>query len=254
MNEISKVVGAAFVFNEAFSGRPFLFFDKAKIVYVESGALELGVGEQRRIVFAGMAVYIPAMTRGFKKKKGPEVSGWLLNLPPELTDFMPREVFSLKYSDLAYWLSKKIISWTFSPETAAAYERLILTFCDELKCLGKSPYHLPRFPRDKQLRMVAKFLIENIQDMNTLDYWAKVAAKSRRLFTEAWKSETGLSFAVWRQRVKFLAALRMLEENKSVTEVALSLGYKNVSTFNVVFRKEFGDSPLNYMLTKKQGR
>lgn len=63
--------------------------------------------------------------------------------------------------------------------------------------------------------------------MQSLDHWAAVAAMSRRTFTARLKEETGLSFSVWRQKLKLSAAIKMLNAGKPISEIARALGYKN---------------------------
>jgi AraC-like DNA-binding protein len=55
--------------------------------------------------------------------------------------------------------------------------------------------------------------------------------------------ETGLSFGLWRQKVRLLDSIRLLTEGKSVTEAALDVGYASVSAFIAAFRETFGYTP-----------
>ncbi len=55
--------------------------------------------------------------------------------------------------------------------------------------------------------------------------------------------ETGLSFRSWRQRVRLLSSLRVLEEGGHVTRAALSCGYESTSAFIAAFKKMFGFTP-----------
>ncbi|TKR55717.1 AraC family transcriptional regulator [Allopusillimonas ginsengisoli] len=59
-------------------------------------------------------------------------------------------------------------------------------------------------------------------------------------------AETGFSFTEWRQRVRLLKALERLVAGRSVTAVALDLGYDNVSTFIALFKRIFGVTPGRY--------
>jgi methylphosphotriester-DNA--protein-cysteine methyltransferase len=46
----------------------------------------------------------------------------------------------------------------------------------------------------------------------------------------------------------------MLAQNKSVTEVAIAVGYDSVSAFIGMFRTMLGSTPYTYFRTKQQGR
>ena len=51
--------------------------------------------------------------------------------------------------------------------------------------------------------------------------WAHVAGMARRTFMRAFSAQAGMSFGRWRQQARLFAALEMLAQNKSVTEVAI---------------------------------
>ncbi|MCE6982187.1 helix-turn-helix domain-containing protein, partial [Pseudomonas frederiksbergensis] len=55
--------------------------------------------------------------------------------------------------------------------------------------------------------------------------------------------ETGLSFRLWRQRMRLLSALPALERGERVTDVALACGYESLSAFIAAFGKQFGLPP-----------
>ena len=60
------------------------------------------------------------------------------------------------------------------------------------------------------------------------------------------QSETGLSFAAWRQQARVLEAMGRLGSGAPVTQVALDLGYDSVSAFSAMFRRAAGTSPSAY--------
>ena len=54
-----------------------------------------------------------------------------------------------------------------------------------------------------------------------------------------------MSFGRWRQQARLFAALEMLAQRKSVTEVAIAVGYDSVSAFIEMFRM-LGTTPQTY--------
>jgi AraC-like DNA-binding protein len=57
-----------------------------------------------------------------------------------------------------------------------------------------------------------------------------------------------MTFGRWRQHVRLVHALRLLAAQRSVTSVALEVGYDSVSAFVSSFRKVFGKTPARYYL------
>lgn len=59
------------------------------------------------------------------------------------------------------------------------------------------------------------------------------------------KNETGLTFSAYLNKLRLAEAARLLAEEPqaNVSEIALSVGYNNVSYFNKLFKNEYGSSP-----------
>lgn len=76
--------------------------------------------------------------------------------------------------------------------------------------------------------------------------WAHDHNKSERTFHRWFKSETGLSFQAWRNRVCIIYALNALKENISITEIAFNLGYEHSAAFTAMFSKIMGYPPTHF--------
>src|SRR5712672_1764853 len=86
--------------------------------------------------------------------------------------------------------------------------------------------------------------------VHRMDAWAHVAGMARRTFMRAFSAEAGMSFGRWRQQARLFAALEMLAQRKSVTEVAIAVGYDSVSAFIEMFRTMLGTTPQRYFRGK----
>ncbi len=60
-----------------------------------------------------------------------------------------------------------------------------------------------------------------------------------------------MTFGRWRQQARLFAALEMLAQRKSVTEVAIAVGYGSVSAFIEMFRTMLGTTPQTYFRGKR---
>jgi transcriptional regulator GlxA family with amidase domain len=83
-------------------------------------------------------------------------------------------------------------------------------------------------------------------DERRLDDWAHLAGMARRTFMRAFSAQAGMSFGRWRQQARLFAALEMLAQRKSVTDVAIAVGYDSVSAFIEMFRTMLGATPQTY--------
>jgi AraC-like DNA-binding protein len=70
----------------------------------------------------------------------------------------------------------------------------------------------------------------------------------------AFSAEAGMPFGRWRQQARLFAALEMLAQKKSVTEVAIAVGYDSVSAFIQMFRTMLGTTPRTYFRGSQEPR
>jgi AraC-like DNA-binding protein len=130
--------------------------------------------------------------------------------------------------------------------------RLAAVLLDELTTARAAPLHLP-MPRDPRLLAITEPLGADPSDKRALAAWARVAGASSRTLARLFVSETGLSFAHWRQQARLLRALERLAAGESVTTVALELGYEGPSAFIAMFRSRLGATPGRYFLESSVG-
>lgn len=117
--------------------------------------------------------------------------------------------------------------------------RLILA---ELTRLRDAPLAVP-MPRDARALRIARALLDNSSLEHDLDRWAEEAGASRRTLARLFRSETGLSFAEWRARLRAIDGLARLADGASVAETARSVGYASPSAFSAMIHRTLGQPP-----------
>jgi transcriptional regulator GlxA family with amidase domain len=132
-------------------------------------------------------------------------------------------------------------------------KRLIAVLRDEIRHPEQQPLRLP-IPNEERLARVAHALLDDVADDRTLDGWAKCAGMARRTFMRAFSTQVGMPFGRWREQALLFAALEMLAQNKSVTEVAIAVGYDSVSALIGMFRTMLGSTTHIYFRSKQEGR
>jgi len=80
----------------------------------------------------------------------------------------------------------------------------------------------------------------------SIDEWSTDLGMGRRAFTRAFRRETGLSFAEWRQQACLLAALPRLAIGDPVTTIAIDLDYDSPAAFATMFKRLVGVPPSRY--------
>lgn len=116
---------------------------------------------------------------------------------------------------------------------------------DQLAVLPVAPIDLP-MPRDPRAVRAAARVRDTPDARHTLASVARHAGASARTLERLFRTETALSFGVWRQRARMLIALQTLAEGASVTAAAIAVGYESTSAFVAAFRRTLGTTPGRY--------
>ena len=123
--------------------------------------------------------------------------------------------------------------------------RLIRVLLDRLITLTVAPLFLPQ-PRDDRLKRITSAIAKDLSDGTPLEGWAKRAGVTTRTAARLFRQETGLSFGQWRLQLRLLTALEQLGMGDTVSNVALNVGYSDVSSFIAVFKAALGETPAKY--------
>lgn len=151
-------------------------------------------------------------------------------------------------SDLAGCLIAELVNE--DAPTLEQRRRLVMDLLlDEITRLEEKPLGLP-FPEDQRLAGLCRRFLEAPDARASIDQWAGLLGVSRRSFSRWFRVETGVSFGTWRQQACILAALPRLARGEPVTNVALDVGYENISAFTTMFRRMLGSSPSAYLKSR----
>lgn len=120
--------------------------------------------------------------------------------------------------------------------------RLVTVLLDQLQAAAETGLYLP-WPADPRLKPLCEALYKTPDLPKKLGDWARELALSEKTLTRLFQQHTGLSFRAWRQRLRLLSALPLLQHGEQVTHVALACGYDSTSAFIAAFRKHLGVTP-----------
>ncbi|MDE1996512.1 MAG: helix-turn-helix transcriptional regulator [Rhizobiaceae bacterium] len=120
--------------------------------------------------------------------------------------------------------------------------RLAEVLVDQIRVAPRCESYLP-LSDDTLLGPVLRALQNDPGDRHSLAEWARRMGTTERTLSRRCQDDLGMSFNEWRQRLKLVSALAMLEADKPVQQVARQLGYSNASAFIAMFRRLTGTSP-----------
>lgn len=218
--------------------------DKGQVVYARTGVMTVATAEGSWVVPPQRAVWVPARTEHEIRMSG-EVEMRTVYLHEEASQGLPTHCCVLSVPPL---LRELILSSVALPQLyplGGAEERLVSVLLDQVRAMQVAPLHLP-LPSDSRVVQITDALNRDPADRRDLEEWSHAVAASPRTLARLFRRETGLSFGRWRQQLRLLRALEWLADGRTVTEIALSLGYDSTSAFVAMFRRNLGCTPGRY--------
>ncbi|OAJ65516.1 AraC family transcriptional regulator [Paraburkholderia ginsengiterrae] len=222
---------------------PWRAYRRARLIHVQTGVLVVRSETERWVVPSGHAVWLLAGVLHRLAAVAPVrffslfADGDAAPLPPQGGAVVPDrlvEALLMAAADLP-------LDQPFDEPAT----RLVQVLLDRLPGLPAAPLGL-NWPRDPRAQRIADALSANPADSGILDDLAAAAGVTGRTAARLFVKETGQTFGQWRQQLRLLVALEHLGGGASVTQVALDVGYNDVSSFIAVFRDAFGDTPARY--------
>jgi AraC-like DNA-binding protein len=215
---------------------------RAQLVYASSGVMMVRTPEGSWVVPPHRAVWMPAGTEHEIRISG-IVRMRTLYIDPAETAGLPGRCMVVEVTPLLRELILRVVEREISGPPAWGLLPLIL---DELVGLPALALDLP-MPSDRRARRLAEALIAEPSLDLTLGQWSATAGASSRTLARLFRSETGLTFGAWRQRLRLTRSLALLARGQSILSVALELGYDSPSAFTAMFRRALGRAPTDYV-------
>ncbi len=106
----------------------------------------------------------------------------------------------------------------------------------------------------RRIEKVMSFIHSNFEKPMTLSEAAKITNMTESAFSRFFKLRTGITFIDCLTEVRLGHASRMLiETTKTISEIAYSCGFNNISNFNRIFRRKKGCTPKDLRESYNQG-
>ena len=224
---------------------------RGQLVALTEGLLMVEAGSERWMFPSQHCAWTPPDWKHAARSVG-RAAGWMVDLSPEVCRGLPKTPCMFSSSELLFAIVQRMAAWDLRQPLNASQKHLIATLRDEIRQPDRQSLHLT-MPTEERLARVADALLEDVGNDRTLDAWARVAGMARRTFMREFSAQVGMSFGRWRQQARLFAALEMLAQRKSVTEVAIAVGYDSVSAFIEMFRTMLGTTPQKYFRGRLSG-
>jgi AraC-like DNA-binding protein len=212
-----------------------------QFVYAVTGVMRLRTRDEAWIVPPDRAVYLPARTDHSISMRG-RVEMRTLYISRAAHDALPEAPTVLEVSPLLRELVLALIEEPVDYDEQGRAGAVAFLILAEIARARRLSLMIP-MPRDPRLLRVCNALLADPASRVTLDGWSEQAGASARTLARLFEAELGMSFAAWRQRVRFHNALEAIVGGAPIARVAERNGYRSSSAFSAAFRKAMGQAP-----------
>jgi AraC-like DNA-binding protein len=222
-----------------------------EFVYAFSGVMEIKLADHHYLAPPRYGIWLPPATMhvGFNRHAASFCS---IYLAPELCTNLPGASCALTVGPLLRAILDELRGDPPPLAPDPAQQRLLQVVLDQLERAPHAGSYLPG-SNDPLLAPVLKALAAWPGDPRSLPQWAQMVNTTERTLMRRCQRDLGMSLIEWRQRLKVIEALALLEQGCTVEAIGLGLGYSSASAFIIMFRKMMGNTPDEYRKDKLGG-
>lgn len=132
-------------------------------------------------------------------------------------------------------------------ETAILASKYFVVDIDRESQAAYTMFQGQKSHNDEAVKQAQDYIDKNIHLKITIDELASLVSVGRRSFERRFKLATNNSVLEYINRVKVEAAKRSFESSrKNINEIMFNVGYNDIKTFRLIFKKVTGLTPLEY--------
>lgn len=132
-------------------------------------------------------------------------------------------------------------------ETAILASKYFVVDIDRESQAAYTMFQGQKSHNDEAVKQAQDYIDKNIHLKITIDELASLVSVGRRSFERRFKQATNNSVLEYINRVKVEAAKRSFESSrKNINEIMFNVGYNDIKTFRLIFKKVTGLTPLEY--------
>lgn len=212
-----------------------------EFVYSFSGVMEVKVLGHHYLAPPQYGIWLPPHLEhvGLNRKAAHHCS---LYVSTSLCHHLPAEPCALTVSPLVRALLEHLRQQPAGIPTAGAETRLLKVLLDQLSAAPRAGSYLPGSD-DPALGAVLRMLEAQPGDNRSLAEFASAVHSTERTLMRRCQRDLGMTFAEWRQRLRVVRAMPLLEAGQTVETIALDVGYGSASAFITMFKKMTGSTP-----------
>ncbi|UTM59804.1 helix-turn-helix transcriptional regulator [Photobacterium sp. CCB-ST2H9] len=215
-----------------------------EFVYSFSGIMEVKIGNRQYLTPSQYGLWLPPDVehQGLNRY---EVTHCSLYIDASLCGRMPETTCALEISPLITAMLEHLRQTQTTLPYSEAQTRLLTVLVDQLGDATPLGSYLPT-STDTALSKVLSWLEADPGSNASLTEFARQAHTTERTLMRRAQRDLGMPLSEWRQRLRVVKAMPMLEAGGKVENIAHDLGYASASAFIAMFRRLMGVTPDEY--------
>lgn len=215
-----------------------------EFIYSLSGVVEVKVGERRYLAPSQYGLWLPPQVehQGLNRYEALHCSVYIA---APLSDALPDVACALTVNPLIKALLEHLRYHPAQAPYSDDVTRLLRVLVDQLAAAECAGSYLP-VSDDSQLGQVLAMLEAAPGDNRSLSELARAVHATERTLMRRAQRDLGMSLSEWRQRLRVVKAMSLLESGARVEGIAMDLGYASASAFIAMFRRLTGETPDEY--------
>jgi AraC-like DNA-binding protein/mannose-6-phosphate isomerase-like protein (cupin superfamily) len=222
---------------------------RAQLIFAVSGVMEISASGRHWFIPPHRALWVPPEVEHEARPARTPVE--LRTIYVRVTDVsapLPSMPTLVYVTPLLRELIVRAVDLPIEEGVSGAALQIVELIFSELHFRPPGEFDMPRVTDPRLVRIEEQFR-RDPGDARGVEEWAALANMSSRTLGRKLKTETGLSFAAWRQQIRLTEAVVRLVAGEPITSIALSLGYENIGSFSRMFKRTMGVSPSELPLS-----
>lgn len=223
---------------------------RAQLIFAVTGTMTVQASDGLWILPPSHALWVPAGVVHEIRMNGP-VEIRTLYVQPQHARCIKDERHVLFVSPLLRELIVRAMELPALYDEHGMEGRVMRLILEEIALMPAEPLGL-RMPRDPRLLRLCELLLRDLSTPGSIAQLGASVGLSERSVIRLLPRETGLSFKQWHNQARLLKAFELFDQGRSVTHVALELGYAGPSAFSKMFRRAMGKAPTTMTARAKR--
>lgn len=223
-----------------------------EFVYSYRGVMEVRVGDRQYLSPSHYGLWLPPGVRhqGLNRYEAVHSS---LYVSEDHCARLPTTTCALVVTPLMRALLDHLHDHPPLPPYSAETERLLAVLVDRIAEARPTGSYLP-MSSDPLLGRVLSILENTPGDPRPLADLARAVGTTERTLMRRSREDLGMPLAEWRQRLRVIKAVPMLEAGLKIETISRDLGYGSASAFIAMFRRLTGTSPDECRRSMERGQ